>query len=120
MGEHRILKRERRLWGHWVQVAALKLLDGELMIIVTQQSVKTAISDYGKRWGIETLFGIAMVWAIRVGEWLTVQTPIPIKNHGRKAKSVFRVGCDYIRDGMINFNIARQQLLQAIQFLSCT
>ena len=148
VGERRVLKRERRLWGHWVQVAALKLLDGELMIIVTQQSVETAISDYGKRWGIETLFGIlksrgfnledthlremerlsklvalltlAMVWAIRVGEWLTVQTPILIKNHGRKAKSVFRVGCDHIRDGMINFNIARQQLLQAIQFLSCT
>ena len=144
IGEHRVLKRERRLWGHWVQVAALKLLDGELMIIVTQQSVKTALSDYGKRWGIETLFGIlksrgfnledthlremerlsklvalltlAMVWAIRVGEWLTVQTPIPIKNHGRKAKSVFRVGCDYIRDGMINVTIARQQLLQVIQF----
>ena len=32
----------------------------------------------------------------------------------------FRVGCDYIRDGTINFTIARQQLLQAIQFLSCT
>ena len=148
VGERRVLKCERRLWGHWVQVAALKLLDGELMIIVTQRWVETAISNYGKRWGIETLFGIlksrgfnledthlkemerlsklvalltlAMVWAIRVGEWLTVQTPIPIKNHGRKAKSVFRVGCDYIRDGMINFNIARQQLLQAIQFLSCT
>ena len=66
------------------------------------------------------LLTLAMVWAIRVGEWLTVQTPIPIKNHGRKAKSIFRVGYDYIRDGMINFNIARQQLLQAIQFLSCT
>ena len=148
VGGRRVLKHERRLWGYWVQVAALKLMDGELMIIVTQQSVETAIADYGKRWAIETLFGIlksrgfnledthlkemerlsklvalltlAMVWAIRVGEWLTVQTPIPIKNHGRKAKSIFRVGCDYIRDGMINFNIARQQLLQAIQFLSCT
>ena len=81
--------------GHWVQVAALKLLDGELMIIVTQRMVESAIVDYGKRWGIETLFGIlksrgfnleethlreierlsklvalltvAMVWAIRVG-----------------------------------------------------
>ena len=48
--------------------------------------------------------------------WLTVQTPIPIKNHGCKAKSIFRVGCDYIRDGMINFNILRRQLLQSIQF----
>ena len=129
-------------------MAALKLLDGELMIIVTQQSVETAISNYGKRWGIETLFGIlksrgfnledthlremerlsklvalltlAMVWAIRVGEWLTVQTPIPIKNHGRKAKSVFRVGCDHIREAMFNLNQPTSQLWQTIQFLSCT
>ena len=41
-----------------MQVAALKLLDGELMIIVTQRMVESAIVDYGKRWGIETLFGI--------------------------------------------------------------
>ena len=58
VGEQRFLKRNRRLWGHWVQVATLKLLDGELMIIVTQRMVEAAIVDYGKRWGIETLFGI--------------------------------------------------------------
>ena len=28
------------------------------MIIVTQRMVESAIVDYGKRWGIETLFGI--------------------------------------------------------------
>ena len=28
------------------------------MIIVTQKAVETAISDYAKRWEIETLFGI--------------------------------------------------------------
>jgi hypothetical protein len=42
------------------------------------------------------LLTLAMVWAIRVGEWLTFQIPIPVKNHGRKAKSIFRVGCDYL------------------------
>ena len=35
------------------------------------------------------LLTLEMVWAIRVGEWLTVQTPIPIKNQGRKAKVFF-------------------------------
>ena len=148
MGERRVLKGNRRLWGHWVQVAALKLLDGELMIIVTQRMVESAIVDYGKRWGIETLFGIlksrgfnleethlremerlsklvalltlAMVWAMRVGEWLMVKTPIPVKNHGRKSKSVFRVGYDHIREAMFNLNQPTSQLWQAIQFLSCT
>ena len=148
VGEQRTLKHERRLWGHWVQVAGLKLLDGELMIIVTQRDVETAIVDYARRWEIETLFGIlksrgfnledthlremerlsklvalltlAMCWAIRVGHWLTIQKPIEIKKHGRKAKSVFRVGCDYIREAMLNVKQATSQLLQAIHFLSCT
>ncbi len=148
VGEQRVLKQERRLWGHWVQVAALKLLDGELMIIVTQRAVRTAIADYGKRWAIETLFGIlksrgfnledthlkemerlsklvalltlAMCWALRTGDWLTQQKAIPIKKHGRKAKSVFRVGCDYIREAMFNLNPPTSQLWRAIQFLSCT
>jgi Transposase DDE domain len=148
VGERRVLKQKRRLWGHWVQVAALRLLDGELMIIVTQREVETAIEDYGKRWSIETLFGIlksrgfnledthlrdperlsklvalltlAVCWAIRVGDWLTQHKAIPIKNHGRKAKSIFRVGCDYIREVMFNLNRPTSQLWQAIQFLSCT
>jgi hypothetical protein len=148
VGEQRVLRHDRRLWGHWVQVAALKLLDGELMIIVTQRSVETAIFDYGKRWAIETLFGIlksrgfnledthlremerlsklvalltlAMCWALRMGHWLTQQKAIPIKKHGRKAKSVFRVGCDYIREAMLNLNQPTSQLWRAIQFLSCT
>jgi hypothetical protein len=148
IGEQRVLKRERRLWGHWVQVAALKLLDGELMIIVTQRAVETAIFDYGKRWAIETLFGIlksrgfnledthvremerlskivalltlAMCWALRMGDWITQQKVIPIKKHGRKAQSVFRVGYDYIREAMFNLNQPTSQLWRAIQFLSCT
>jgi Transposase DDE domain len=148
VGEQRVLKDKRRLWGHWVQVSALKLQDGELLIIVTQRDVETAIRDYGKRWSIETLFGIfksrgfnledthltemerlsklvalltlAMCWALRMGDWLTQEKAIPIKKHGRKAKSVFRVGCDYIREAMFNLNQPTSQLWHAIQFLSCT
>jgi hypothetical protein len=117
------------------------------MIIVTQNAIETAISDYAKRWEIETLFGIlksrgfdledthlkdlerlsklvalltlAMCWAIRTGQWFAQQKAIPIKKHGRKAKSIFRVGCDYIRDAVLNITQATQQLLQAIYFLSC-
>ena len=152
VGEQRVLKQPRRLWGHWVQVAALKLQDGELMIIVTQRGVETAIADYARRWDIETLFGIlksrgfnledthlremerlsqlvalltlALCWAIRMGHWFVQHHPIPIKIHGRKAKSIFRVGCDYLQEVMLNLNSAinrpTTQLLQAIHFLSCT
>ena len=38
-----------------VYVSALRLDDGELLIVITPESCSTAISDYGKRWGIEKL-----------------------------------------------------------------
>ena len=116
--------------------------------IATQKAVPNAMADYARRWEIETLFGIlksrgfnledthlkdperlskltvlltlAMCWALQTGEWLAQQKTIVIKKHGRKAKSVFRVGCDYIRDAVLNIAQATQQLFQAIYFLSCT
>ena len=37
-------------------MSALRLETGELLIVVSAQRTETAIADYGKRWGIETLF----------------------------------------------------------------
>jgi hypothetical protein len=42
--------------GRLVYVGALRLEDGELLVIVSPDSPKTMISDYAQRWGIETLF----------------------------------------------------------------
>ncbi|MEB3291764.1 MAG: hypothetical protein VKJ24_01255 [Synechococcales bacterium] len=148
MGETRILRQPRRLWGHWVRVIALRLSDHELLIVVTQDQVCQALSDYAKRWSIETLFGIlkscgfnledthlshierlskliglltlAMIWAIRTGEYLAVQKPITVKNHGRKLKSIFRYGCDFIRHALLNPQTPSDKRLKAISFLSCT
>ena len=39
-------------------VSALRLDDGELLIIITSDPTISAIPDYAQRWGIETLFGI--------------------------------------------------------------
>ena len=58
MGQTKILRHKRRLWGHWVYVAALRLEDNSLLVVATQSSPKSAITDYAKRWSIETLFGI--------------------------------------------------------------
>ncbi|MGK7910353.1 MAG: transposase [Synechococcus sp.] len=52
-----ISSKKRRLWGHWLYLAALKLDDGSLLVIATQTAPQSAITDYAQRWGIETLFG---------------------------------------------------------------
>jgi hypothetical protein len=102
----------------------------------------------GQRWGIETLFGIfksrgfnledthlvdserlsrlfalltiALCWAYRTGQWLSEHKPIVIKKHGRKAKSIFRYGFDYLRSIFLNLNESNADFLQSLQFLSCT
>lgn len=52
----RVLTKRRR-WGYWVYIAALRLKDGQLLVVATSDSPATAIADYAKRWAIETLFG---------------------------------------------------------------
>ena len=54
-GQTRILSGRRWVWGRSVYVSALRLENGELLIIVSSDSSQTVISDYAKRWGIETL-----------------------------------------------------------------
>ncbi len=143
-----VLKQRRRLWGHWLFIAGLRLEDGSLLIVATSDSPQTAISDYAARWGIETLFGIfktrgfclesthlkdderlsklialltlALCWAHRIGEWRIEQSPIPIKKHGRKAKSIFRVGFDHLRQILLNLDSYKAEYLDVLQFLSCT
>jgi len=129
-------------------VSALRLEDGELLIIISNQKDSNAISDYAHRWGIETLFGmfktkgfnlesthfnqqnrlsklfalmsLAMCWAILMGEWLHQQIPLKIKKHGRKAKSIFRYGLDYLRTILFDLDLRHNLFLDCLNFLSCT
>lgn len=138
----------RRVWGRLVYVSALRLDDGELLIVVSSNSPQTSIDDYGKRWGIETLFGmfktrgfclesthftdsqrlskllalmsLALCWAIKTGEWLHQFQPIKVKKHGRLAKSVFRHGLDYLRSIVADLDLRYEEFCHSLQFLSCT
>jgi Transposase DDE domain len=138
VGQHQALRHPRRLWGHWVSVAALRLEDGKLLVVVCASKPRQAIIRYAARWSIETLFGIlktrgfclesthlsdperlsrllalltiALCWAFRTGEWLATQTPIVLKKHGRKAKSIFRFGFDYLRRVLLNLEQYRTHL----------
>ena len=54
----KVLSGRKLVWGRSVYVSALRLDDGELLVVISPDSTSTAIPDYGKRWGIETLFGM--------------------------------------------------------------
>lgn len=128
--EERILYGKRSVLGAELYLSALKLTDGEFLVVATNDEPGFAIRKYALRWEIETLFGclkskgfnfedthithyerikklfvllaIAFCWAHLVGEWRHEQKPIKIKKHGRPAKSLFRYGLDYIIDATKN------------------
>lgn len=147
-GQTKILSKRRRIWGYWLYIAALRLADGELLIVATSSAPESAISDYAKRWGIETLFGcfktrgfclesthfnqperlskliallaLAMCWAILSGSWLNLLKPIKIKKHGRMARSIFRSGLDFLRHTFLDLDLNAGNFSKALSFLSCT
>ncbi|MGK7899135.1 MAG: IS4 family transposase [Xenococcus sp. (in: cyanobacteria)] len=148
IGQSQISRQKKLLWGHWVYVGALRLEDNSLLTVIAPSHTNKLIDDYGQRWGIETLFGIfksrgfnledthltdserlsrllalltiALCWAYRTGQWLSQQKPIQIKKHGRKAKSVFRYGFDYLRRILLNLEQYQADFCHTLQFLSCT
>lgn len=148
VGQQRVLRNKRRLWGHWLYIAALRLDDNSLLVVATPDSPHRAITDYAQRWGIETLFGmlktrgfrledthlqeperlsklfallaLALGWALHLGQWLHEVDPIKIKSHGRKAHSIFRYGLDHLRSALLDPLHKYEQLLHSFEFLSCT
>ncbi len=55
--QSKVLSRKRRLWGHWLYLAGLRLEDGSLLVVATDHAPSTAIADYAHCWGTETWFG---------------------------------------------------------------
>ena len=130
-GEIGQLPQPRRLGQCRVNLSALRLADGELLVIASGNFVEEAIKIYGLRWEIETLFGclkgrgfrleetrvvgylrikkllvlpvMAFCWAHKVGDWKHDSVlPIKVKTHRRNAQSIFRYGLDCIRSEWFN------------------
>ncbi|PZV02197.1 MAG: hypothetical protein DCF32_15315 [Leptolyngbya sp.] len=146
VGEQRVLSDKRWVWGRRVYVVATRLEDGELLILATGHRPQSALADYRLRWGIETLFAalktrgfnlesthfrhaerlstliallaLAFCWAMLTGLWQHQQHPIPLKTHERRAKSLFRYGCDFLRRTFCDLALRRAEFNQALHLLS--
>jgi hypothetical protein len=130
VGETLALREVKRMTGVDVYLSALRLEDGELLIVASDKSCFDSIAIYAKRWEIETLFSclkgrgfnledtrvtdrarikrllvvpvIAFCWAHVTGEWRHESIkPIKIKKHKRLAISYFKYGLDWIRDNLL-------------------
>lgn len=149
VGESQRLKGPCQVWGLTVAVEALRLEDGKLLVVIGPQQDENLVVDYALRWGIETLVGLfktrgfclesthfteaerlrklfalltlALCWAIKTGLFLHEVRPIAIKKHGRKAKSLFRLGLDYLRHLLLNPSpLYEDDFRHTLKLLSCT
>ena len=79
---------------------------------------KTHLKDIERIQKLLLLVLIAFVWCYKVGIFLHQKIPIIIKAHGRKAKSIFKYGLNYIMKVLLNAN--NQHNIDISEFLSCT
>ncbi|MEO0900339.1 MAG: IS4 family transposase [Bacteroidota bacterium] len=139
------LRKARFVKGAKVYLGGQKLKTGDFLILISNLPLKSARYYYAKRWAIEVLFGnlkkrgfnfedthithphrinnliavlaLAQVWAILVGQWIAQKVEnIPIKKHGRKAMSIFKIGLDCLANKIFRNNDLQMQ----INLLSCT
>ena len=144
-GEERRLRDRHLVYGTHVYVVAVRQ-GKEPWFLVTNARPAQARALYRRRWSVETMFGafksrgfdleathlreadrleklvgvlaLALVWALRVGLWRAEQAAIAVKKHGRRARSLFRYGLDYLQEHLLNHNW--MALRPAFQVLSCT
>lgn len=140
----------RECWGMRLYLTGMRLASGDYVIVASPQPAPAALEDYGRRWEIETLFGclksrgfrleethvtdperlkkltallaLTFCWAVVAGAWLVAHKPLRVKKHGRKWKSLFRHGLDYLRRILCNLEsrAKRAQFRRVILLLSCT
>lgn len=116
--------------GEAYRVSALRNAKGELVAVMHSESVADPLLAYKRRWEIETMFkafkssgfdmeathivdpdrlnvlfsvvAIAFCFSYKAGIVVDEATPVRIKSHGRREKSVLRTGLDAIRNILAN------------------
>ena len=108
-----------------VRLVVMRLASGELLALACSGRPRHALARYRQRWTIETMFGnlktkgfaleathltdpdklctllallaFAVALTVKTGVAMARLHPIPIKNHGRRARSLFALGLQTLR-----------------------
>lgn len=129
-GEQMELLGQRKIYGHDLKIwGARSPIDGELMVVASNDESKNNIEAYLQRWDIETLFGslkshgfdfeethmvthdkirrllfvltLAYAWALKVGIFINQRIKtIPLKKHRRPLYSLVRAGLDFLCEAL--------------------
>lgn len=135
------------VYGVTVNVAGYRLNNGDFLIVMTNLDPLEGLRLYKERWRIESLFGIlksrgfqlelsrltspdklerlviflglAILWALRVGELVIAKHPTRLMPNGYPLLSLFRRGLDALRALFIEADSRFVSWKNAIKVLSC-
>lgn len=143
-------KRKIEVLGYQMGVSCQRLSEKEYLIVGTREIEPRAFAEYEKRWGVETLFGclksrgfdfeqthltkrvrierltfllsLAFCLSIKTGEIKTNGKSIKKKNNGRRIKSLFRIGLDYLQNLLVHLHLRSKwrEFNILANLLSCT
>ncbi len=143
--------RQVLIFGYKLWVSGMKSNKGYCVVVSSKDNINS-LEKYQLRWTIENMFGafktrgfnfenthlkdlekikklialvsIAYIWCILVGLWASDSIKIRIATHGRKEKSIFRVGFDFLTTfikKLLEGNIYNDfEFNEVINLLSCT
>lgn len=149
VGEVQRRKRRVVVYGQRVFLTCLRRsATQDDVMLASNQRFGDALSVYGQRWSIETLFlnlksrgfdlagtrlrddarverllallALTFAFAYRVGLWLSEREGVRLKGHGRRARSVFRVGLDHLRMLLLNLPCRREEFSRCLCALHIT
>ncbi len=139
------------IFGYKLWISGMKSNKGYCVVVSRNDNINS-LNKYQLRWTIENMFGafktrgfhfesthikelekikkliflvsIAYIWCVLVGLWVRESIKIRIVTHGRKEKSIFRVGFDFLIY-FINMLISgesynKHESNEVINLLSCT
>jgi len=138
VGEHTFYRTKKKIYNYaGLSIIAMKMKD-EYLILATNINQSKALGYYKQRWEIEMLFSalkkrgfnleethlsanekidslmailsLAFVWSHTIGEWLSDKKPIKTLKHGRKAKSIFLYGLEYLAEVFLNYEHRSREL----------
>jgi transposase len=135
------------VYGVNVNVAGYRLKNGDFLIVITNLDPQEGLHFYKERWRIESLFGIlksrgfnlelsrltspdklerliiflglAILWALRIGEFVNSKQPTRLMPNGYPLFSLFRRGLDALRALLIETDSRFVSWTHAIKVLSC-
>ena len=130
------------VYGSPASLAACLSSEGDLVVIATNISPRSAMKVYKKRWSIETLFSclkgrgfnledshivdpkrgealffvlsLALYWTMKVGSNSVKEAPLKVAKHGRARTSIFRRGLDLMRESVILLYAIPERILHYI------